>query len=195
MFIAVEGIDGSGKTTLAGALARHFGAERAVLTREPTGDSEWGRRLREAAIKGRLTREEELDHFHRDRLHHLKTMIRPAIAAGKIVICDRYVDSTLAYQAETPEEAERIYQSMAPELVEPDIVLIVDCPVPIALARIGAGRDGRSDFERQDTLERAGRIYASRKGKRYIHLDGRKAPQVVLQAALAEIETRLNEAP
>jgi dTMP kinase len=191
MFIAVEGIDGSGKSTLAGALANHFGAARAVLTREPTADSPWGQRLREAAMQGRLSREEELDHFHRDRLHHLEHVIKPALAAGKIVICDRYVDSTLAYQAETPEEADRIYARMAPELLTPDIVLIVDCPVDVALARIGAGRDGHSDFERKETLERASRIYASREGARYIHLDGRQVPKAVLHAALAEIERRL----
>ena len=60
MFVVIEGIDGSGKSTLAKAIAERLGKTRVVLTREPTDISPWGRRLREAAIKGRLNREDEI---------------------------------------------------------------------------------------------------------------------------------------
>lgn len=77
MFIVIEGIDGTGKSTLAKALTEALGTEVTVLTREPTDSSVWGKRLRAAAEEGRLSPEEELDYFHRDRLHHLETLIRP----------------------------------------------------------------------------------------------------------------------
>jgi dTMP kinase len=188
MFIVIEGVDGTGQSTLAQALVERLGTDRVVLTREPTADSSWGRQLRQSAAEGRLSREEEIEYFHRDRLHHLETLIRPALASGKIVICDRYVDSTLAYQAASPEEADRLYERMKAELLEPDIVFVLDCPVDLALKRIGDGRDGHSRFERKETLETASRIYASREGQRYHHLDAAKPPEVVLEEALAVLE-------
>jgi dTMP kinase len=185
MFVVIEGIDGAGKSTLADELARRLGSDRVVLTREPTDASPWGRRLREAASKGRLTRDDEIDHFHRDRVHHLETLIRPALAAGKIVITDRYVDSTLAYQARDLDEAARLYARMVPELLEPDVVLILDLPVDVALKRIAAGRSENSQFELRETLERALRFYASRHGGRYHHLDATKPPAEIAAAAMA----------
>lgn len=189
MFITVEGIDGSGKSTLARSLAaklaERFGADRVVLTREPTDQSPWGRRLRQSEKSGRLSREDEIEHFHQDRLHHLETLVKPALAAGKIVVCDRYVDSLLAYQARDAADADRLYAAMVDEILVPDLVLLLEVPVTLAFERIGAARAGATSFERGDTLKRAAAIYASRKGARYHRLDAAKAPETVLEEAFA----------
>ena len=189
MFVVIEGIDGSGKSTLAKALAERLGAGRVVLTREPTDQSTWGRRLREAAIKGRLNREDEIEHFHRDRVHHLEALIRPALKAGKIVITDRYVDSTLAYQATDLADADKLFARMAPELDVPDLVIVLDLPVETALQRIGKGRGEKTQFELKETLERAKAFYDSRNGARYHHLDATKPFEQVVAAALKLIES------
>ena len=198
MFIALEGIDGSGKSTLAHALAErlkeHFGAESVVLTREPTDQSAWGRRLRDSARVGRLSREEEIEHFHKDRLHHLETVVKPALAAGKIVVTDRYVDSLLAYQARDPKDADRLYATMERELVVPDLVLLLEISPRAALARIGEKREGRTSFEQTTTLKRAAEIYASRVGARYHRLDATQAPKAVLDQALAAVDAKLKHA-
>jgi dTMP kinase len=187
MFVVIEGIDGTGKSTLAHALKQSLG-ERAVLTREPTDRSKWGKRLREAGSKGRLSREKEIEYFHRDRLHHLETLIRPALEQGKIVISDRYVDSMLAYQALDVADADRLYQRLAPELLEPDLVILLDLPVEVALNRIAHARGAASKFELKETLERAHRIYASRHGTRYHRIDAQLAPAKILGEALRLIE-------
>jgi dTMP kinase len=195
MFIALEGIDGSGKSTLARALAERLaarlGRERVILTREPTDDSEWGRRLRRSEGAGRLAREDEIEHFHRDRVHHLANVVRPALAAGKIVICDRYVDSMLAYQARDPADADRLLAQRAGEIIVPDLVLILELPVETALTRIGGAREARTSFEREETLRRAASIYASRCGARYSRLDATKPAAELLEEAFALIGARL----
>ena len=184
MFVVVEGIDGSGKSTLAKALAERLGPDRVVLTREPTDLSPWGKKLRQAALKGRLSREDEIEHFHRDRVHHLETLIRPALRQGKIVITDRYVDSTLAYQARDVADAETLFARMAGELDTPDLVIVLDLPVETALKRIGKGRGAKTQFELKETLERARKIYDSRQGAHYRHLDASRPFGEVVAAAL-----------
>jgi dTMP kinase len=191
MFITVEGIDGSGKSTLARALAERLGRERVVLTREPTDESEWGRRLRRTERAGRLSREDEIEHFHRDRLQHLANVVRPALAASKIVICDRYVDSMLAYQARDPGDADRLLAKTAGGIIEPDLVLLLELPVETALERIGGAREARTSFEREATLRRAASIYASRRGARYCRLDATKTAAALLAEALAIVDARL----
>jgi dTMP kinase len=200
MFIAVDGIDGSGKTTLVGQLIELLCPLDPVATKEPTNDSEWGRRLRASAVSGRLPKATEIDYFHRDRLHHLATVVRPALAAGRPVVTDRYVDSTLAFQADDPADAERLYTRFAGELLIPDITFILDCPVEVGLGRIARGRSGRSVFETTEFLERARRIYALRRNSHYAHLDagGTAADtfaqaQKLLRARFVDFMRRLDE--
>jgi dTMP kinase len=199
MFITIEGIDGSGKSTLAAALARRLserlGQGRVVLTREPTDQSEWGRRLRQSERLGRLPRDEEIAHFHQDRLQHLANVVKPALAAGKLVICDRYVDSLLAYQARDPADADRLLATMAGELLVPDLVLLLELPVATALERIGTARNGPTSFERETTLARAAAIYASRRGARYHRLNAMKPEAAVLADALSLFQAQLAARP
>ena len=98
LFIVLEGIDGTGKSSHAKRLASYFSSlgREVVLSREPT-DGPWGRKLRDSASTGRLEPAEELEYFLRDRREHVEKLIRPALAEGKVVILDRYYFSTMAY--------------------------------------------------------------------------------------------------
>src|SRR5690242_967775 len=155
MFIAVDGIDGAGKTTLVRQLVSRLKAFDPLSTKEPTDQSHWGQRLRAAAQTGRLPRDKEIKYFHRDRVHHIQSVIRPALEAGRTVICDRYVDSTLAFQTDSPVQADELYEQFASEILTPDITFILDCTVEIGLDRIRRSRLAFTEYERREVLERA----------------------------------------
>ena len=101
MFIAIDGPDGSGKTTLAKSLIDQWNSEgtAAIYTCEPTYDSEPGRQLRQMMRSGEIPDIYAFaDLFVEDRKEHIRTLIMPAITQGEIVVCDRYKYSALAYQ-------------------------------------------------------------------------------------------------
>ncbi len=160
LFLVIEGIDGTGKSTQARRLAdwcRTRGRD-VVLDREPT-DGPWGRQLRESAATGRLSPQEELDLFLRDRREHVAQVINPALAAGKVVVLDRYYFSTMAYQGARgfdPAVIRAANEEFAPV---PDLLLILDLDVDAALARIGSRGDTANAFERRDSLERCRAIF------------------------------------
>jgi dTMP kinase len=107
--LVIEGVDGAGKSTVVQKLLEHC-RERAipcVASKEPT-DGAWGRRLRESAQSGRLSLEEELELFLKDRAEHVEQLIRPALEAGKVVILDRYYLSTAAYQGASMQPGRRM---------------------------------------------------------------------------------------
>jgi dTMP kinase len=147
LFIALEGIDGSGTTTQLGRVAAHLRSRgRSVLaTREPS-DGPVGRLLREILLGGhRAPGGGEVDGlamallFAADRRDHLRREIEPALARGIDVVTDRYLLSSLAYQA---EEAERDWVAgLARAVRAPDLTLLLDVPVAVAAARrLAAGR-------------------------------------------------------
>jgi dTMP kinase len=141
LFIVLEGIDGSGTTTQTGRLARHLEGQgrRVHTTREPSAGP-IGLLLREILLGGhRLPDGRPADGaamallFAADRRDHLVREIEPALAQGLDVISDRYLLSSLAYQA---EEADRTWvASLARELRTPDLTLLLDLPVAIAAER------------------------------------------------------------
>lgn len=193
MFIVVDGIDGAGKTTLVRQLAEFLSEFEPTTTKEPTAQSKWGRELRQSAKFGRLPKAMELEYFHKDRLFHIETVILPAIRAGHVVISDRYVDSTLAFQADGPADADRLYRLFAPEILTPDLSFILVCPVSVGLARIQANRGTLSTFEKVSTLERARSIYESRSGRNYAFLDASGSIERTFTQAISEISSRFPE--
>ncbi len=99
-FITFEGIDGSGKSTQARMVYRHLkdSGRSVILTKEP-GDWSEGGKIRDILLNGKLTHDKtELFLFLADRCEHLSQVVIPALARGDIVLCDRYTDSTVAYQ-------------------------------------------------------------------------------------------------
>jgi dTMP kinase len=162
LFIVIEGIDGTGKSTQAKLLGEWFTAQgrEVVLSYEPT-NGPWGKKVRESAATGRLSPEDELQYFLNDRRQHVEELITPSLAAGKVVILDRYYFSTMAYQGARsfdPAEIRRLNEAFAPI---PDLLLIMDLDVDSALARIGVRGDTANEFEKRENLERCREIFLS----------------------------------
>lgn len=162
IFIVIEGIDGTGKSTQAKRLGEWFTAQgrEVILSFEPT-TGPWGKKVRESAATGRLSPEDELQYFLNDRRQHVEELISPSLAAGKVVILDRYYFSTMAYQGARgfdPAEIRRQNEAFAPV---PDLLLIMDLDVDSALERIGVRGDTANEFEKRDNLERCREIFLS----------------------------------
>ena len=188
MFIVIEGIDGTGKSTQARRLAAWFETQgrEVVVSREPT-DGPWGRKLRESAASGRLAPADELDYFLKDRQQHVTELIAPALAAGKVVILDRYYFSSMAYQGcrgFDPAEIRRLNEAIAPL---PDLLLILDLEVDVALGRIGTRGDAANEFEHRDSLQRCREIFLSLRDEPFARVIPSDCP-------LDEVTRRLQEA-
>ncbi|MCX6876542.1 MAG: dTMP kinase [Verrucomicrobia bacterium] len=158
--IVIEGIDGTGKSTQVRRLAEWLTSQgrEVVASREPT-DGPWGRKLRESAASGRLSAADELAYFLEDRRQHVAAVIAPALAAGKVVVLDRYYFSTMAYQGARgfdPTEIRRLNEAFAPV---PDLLLILDLEVAAAHGRIGSRGDSANEFEQRENLERCRQIF------------------------------------
>lgn len=169
MFIVIEGIDGTGKSTQVKRLGEWLSSEgrEVVLSREPT-DGPWGKKLRDSAASGRLSPEDELQYFLNDRRQHADELISPSLAAGKVVILDRYYFSTMAYQGARgfdPAEIRRLNEDFAPV---PDLLIILDLDVDVALERIGVRGDTANEFEKRDNLERCREIFLSLKDEPFV---------------------------
>lgn len=155
ILIVFEGIDGTGKSSHAKRLASFFSSlgREVVLSHEPT-NGPWGRKLRESAATMRLDAEQELEYFLRDRQEHVEQLIRPSLAEGKVVILDRYYFSTMAYQGLRgfdPADIRARNEAFAPV---PDLLIVLDLDVDIALQRIAGRGDQANLFEKRDALER-----------------------------------------
>lgn len=164
MFITVEGIDGSGTTTIANEL--HGKYDRTTLTTEPYPDSSVSEILRANLSCNYDQPLVDFYLFMADRKEHLNTFIEPELSAGQTVICDRYVDSTRAYQP-IALKSERgpfdsmwnaksfIEQNMGPWIIEPDVTLYLDISIDTALERA----TGDEKYEEREFLEQVKENY------------------------------------
>ncbi len=156
LFVTFEGIEGSGKSTHVRQLARVLrGAGYDVVeTREPGGTA-LGQALRDLLLAPSSMPPEPLTElllYCADRVQHAAEVIRPALAAGRVVLCDRFSDSTIAYQGYgrgLDLDTVRALDARARNGLEPDLTFLLDCPPVAGLARAHA-RSGDGDrFERE----------------------------------------------
>lgn len=193
-FISFEGIDGSGKSTQARLLAEHLrGTGRdVVLTREP-GGSPGAEEIRALVLEGdgdRWSPETELLLFTAARRDHLERTIAPALAAGQIVICDRFADSTRLYQGLARADLRGLVDQLHSLMIgrEPDLTILIDMDPATGLDRALARGTGEERFEsfgnamqqkiRQGFLELAQEFSA-----RFVTVDGNRQ----LDAVAADI--------
>lgn len=153
LFISFEGIDGSGKSTQARLLADHLlnTGREVVLTREP-GGSPGAEDIRKLVLEGdpdRWSPETELLLFTAARRDHLERVIAPALAAGKVVICDRFADSTRAYQGRAGKGLRKMVDQLHDLMIgyEPDLTVLVDMDPATGLERALARGTGEERFE------------------------------------------------
>ncbi|NOC44178.1 dTMP kinase [Ruegeria sp. HKCCD7559] len=150
LFLTFEGIDGSGKSTQARMLAEHLRARghEVVLTREP-GGSAGAEEIRSLVLEGdpdRWSAETEILLFTAARRDHLERTIEPALAAGKVVICDRFADSTRMYQGLSRGDLRNLVDQLHSLMIgrEPDMTLLIDMDPETGLAR-AKGRQGTEE--------------------------------------------------
>jgi len=160
VLIAIEGIDGSGKTTIARFLEEELRKRgyNVVRFKEPT-DSEYGRKIKQILKERIVSPKEELELFLKDREVDVRDNILPALKEGKIVIMDRYYYSTIAYQGALGLDVEEI-KKLNEKFPKPDLVIILDVSPETALKRIKAKRKP-DRFEDLNYLRRVRDIFLS----------------------------------
>ena len=182
-FITLEGGEGAGKTTQCARLAEHLRRRglTAVATREP-GGTRAGRAVRALLVDGPASGQDdaasEALFYYAARRAHVVEIVEPALARGEWVVCDRFADSTMAYQGcamGLGREAVEVLHQVALGRFRPDLTLILDLPVAEGLARARA-RGARNRYEERDvafheSLRRAFLDIARREPGRCVVLD------------------------
>jgi len=205
LFVSFEGIDGSGKSTQSRRLAtalRAMGHE-VVLTREP-GGSPGAEEIRALVLQGdpdRWSAETELLLFTAARRDHLERTIRPALAAGQIVICDRFADSTRMYQGLSRGDLRGAVDTLHTLMIgqEPDLTLLVDMDPVAALARARARATHEERFEDfgqdlQDRMRAGFLALAQEFPARIRVIDGNRTESDVADQVLATVIPALSPA-
>lgn len=198
LFVSFEGIDGSGKSTQARLLFDHLqslGLD-ALLTREP-GGSPGAEQIRALLVSGDVDRwspETELLLFTAARRDHLERTIRPALAAGRIVICDRFADSTRIYQGLRGDDLRAQVDALHDLMIgqEPDLTILIDIDAGDGLARAVArgGDDDRFEAfggDLQARMRQGFLALADEYSKRFRVIDGAREIDVVAQDVRAAV--------
>ncbi|HXK09760.1 MAG TPA: dTMP kinase [Vicinamibacteria bacterium] len=197
-FITFEGIEGCGKTTQLCLLADRLG-KGVVVSREPGGTA-IGRAVRDVLLdpgsRGMTPTAEMLLYFA-DRAQNVAEVVRPALAAGRTVLCDRHVESSLAYQGYgrgLDLGTIRTLAALATGGLRPDVIVLVDVPVEVGLARVGRrGPHDRLEAEVREFHDRVRAGYAALREEepgRWLWLDGTVDSPVVFEALWSGLRAR-----
>lgn len=205
LFLSFEGGDGAGKSLQAPLLGQWLRAQGVdvVLTREP-GGTELGREIRHLLLHGdHIGPRAEALLYAADRAHHVDTVVRPALARGAVVITDRYLDSSVAYQAHGREldgdDVERLSLWAVEDLL-PDATILLDLDAAEAAGRLGGTVD-RIESAGAQFHQRVRDSYldrAARDPRRWRVVDGSGTPEQVsaaVRAAVAPLLGLLQEPP
>lgn len=191
MLVAFEGIDGAGKSTQIERLAAHLRARghQVVCTREPTGGP-WGKKIRAAAQTRRMSPADELAAFIADRREHVAGLIAPALAAGQVVLIDRYYISTAAYQGARGLDPADILAAhdFAPA---PDLLLVFDLPPEVGLERVRS-RGAADLFENAEELARVRDIFLALQLPNKVVLDALRPPDDIAAEVQGLVEDALD---
>lgn len=202
IFVTFEGGDGAGKTTQASLLERWLTEKgrATVRTREP-GGTEVGVRIRDIVLhhRGHIAARAEALLYAADRAHHIETVVQPAIARGDVVIQDRYLDSSVAYQGAgrvLDADDVRALSLWATDGLLPDLTVLLDLDPDAARRRLDADDKpfDRLEAEKSDfhARVRAGFLaLADREPERFLVLDATEAPDVLAARVRDAVEQRL----
>jgi dTMP kinase len=167
-FISLEGVEGVGKSTNVAFTAdaiRRAGYE-VVTTREP-GGTDLGERVREWILNGdhgALSAETEVLLMFAARARHLDEIIRPALAAGRWIVCDRFTDATFAYQGGgrgANRELIEVLETQVQKGLRPDLTLLLDATLDVGASRIGGRTPDHFEREQRPFFERVRETYLS----------------------------------
>lgn len=190
LFITFEGLDGCGKTTQIELLNKYLCKKgfKTILTREP-GAEGLGIKLRDILLNydGEVSPNCESFLFLADRAQHIDCIIKPAITEGKIILCDRHTDSTVAYQGYGRGlDIERInyLNNIATSGLKPDLTIVFDIDIETSMARVGKERD---------RMESAGTEFFNRVRNGYLEISKNEPERVKIISSTDTIENIHNK--
>ena len=196
MFISVEGIEGCGKSTLVNGLDQHLQERNIdyVITKEP-GSTSIGKILRSILLdkKQQISPLTELLLMFSDRLDHLDKVIKPSLEEGKIVITDRYIDSTYAYQGAGRGISKGIIDTLVSqtEIMLPDRTILLDLSPEVglkrALTRNELDRFESENIEFHKRLRKSFLDAASTNPDRFLTIDAEQEPDKILQSVINKL--------
>lgn len=201
LFVTFEGPEGSGKTTQIGLLAQALrGSGRSVVTTREPGGTELGEALRRILLDSLTPIGPEAEAYLMTgaRAEHVRTVIRPALERGDIVLCDRFADSTFAYQGggrRLPVHELQLMQTLAIGDTYPDLTFLIDVPAEVGLERRARSQENnRIDRESLEFHARVAFWYrqeARANPDRWVVIDGSHSPADVHLAVLQRVIERL----
>jgi len=160
-FIVLEGLDGSGQTSQASLLRDFFIKKeyQVILTKEPTQDSEAGRKIKEILEKKIETEPLELQKLYaKDRKEHLEKVIVPALKEGKVVVSDRYFFSTFAYGTAHGADLDELIK-LNENFLYPDLTFLLKVSPEVCISRIEERGNSKTLFERKEKLAKVWQVY------------------------------------
>ena len=201
MFITFEGIEGSGKSSLIAQLKKYFKSSKleAFFSKEP-GGTDLGKEIRKILLNPKYSFDptSELLLLLADRAEHVQKIIRPKLQKNKLIFCDRYLDSTLAYQGSGRNLDKKIIREMfkALDFPIPDLTILLDVPVQIGLSR-ARKRNKLDRFEKEDLNfhENVRRSYldlAKNDSARIVLFDSSISEEELFKKAINLIKSRIS---
>jgi dTMP kinase len=171
LLIAIDGIDGAGKTTQCNMLAQWLNSEgyKAIVIKEPSEKGKYSEQIKIRKQHHRISNflespETELYLFVEDRKENVEKRIKPNLEKKRIVIMDRYYFSTIAYQSVLGIDKRRILKMNEDFAPIPDLTIIIDVPPVIGVKRINGRGDSCDSFEKKEYLEKVREVFLQMKG-------------------------------
>ena len=199
-FLTIEGVEGAGKSTLAAAIGREISrsGREVVITAEPGGDI-LSDRIRGLVLdlNCKISDRAELLLFEAARAQHVDVKIRPALSRGAVVICDRFIDSSIAYQGFARGidiDTVRWLNNYATSGLKPDLTILLDLPPDTGLARqLGVDRVSSEGIAFLDKVRQGYISIAASEPERFVRIDASRSMEEVTSAALAAVSKFIRE--